>query len=275
MDPHQTIRERGYNVVTLDAHSNLLGRTITSRFFIVVLCLQGEVEWEMNLERIKASTGMRIVYPHVSMLRPISVSPDFRAIAVVVDDDFAIEVSSGIDTDSMGAVFVRPVGKVESNRAWDMLHSVVHALEQHQSMPLTHLSRQVAGTLLRTMLLVLCEASKSGAGDQVSTVDQYFRSFVNLLSLNVRTQHEALFYADALGITPRYLADVSKAKTGRTAKEIISTVLVAHIKRELIAGQLSMKDIAERYGFSDQSSMGKFFRKIVGESPLAFRNNNR
>ena len=33
----------------------------------------------------------------------------------------------------------------------------------------------------------------------------------------------------------------------------------------------SIKAIAYEYGFSDQSSMGKFFSKITGQSPSEFR----
>lgn len=32
-----------------------------------------------------------------------------------------------------------------------------------------------------------------------------------------------------------------------------------------------VKEIADRYGFSDQSAFGKFFKKKTGLSPLAFR----
>lgn len=38
----------------------------------------------------------------------------------------------------------------------------------------------------------------------------------------------------------------------------------------MITGK-SMKVIAYEYNFADQSSLGKFFRKMTGESPSAYK----
>jgi YesN/AraC family two-component response regulator len=62
-----------------------------------------------------------------------------------------------------------------------------------------------------------------------------------------------------------------KLKGGRKAKEIITSFLISKIKQEMIMSGKSIKTIAYEYGFSDQSSMGKFFSKNTGMSPSEFR----
>ena len=54
-------------------------------------------------------------------------------------------------------------------------------------------------------------------------------------------------------------------------KDIISKFLVARIKRELIISGNSVQRIAYDFNFCDQSSLGKFFKKATGMSPVAFR----
>ncbi len=273
MAPHQAPGVKGYRVLSLGAQSNRKDPVITPRCLVVVLCHQGEAEWELNLERVKLGAGCRLVFSHVSMFRPIVVSPEFRAVAVVADEDMAVEATEGIAAESLEAVLSCPTVRIDDESQWSLLQGVAGSMERYESMPPTALSRRVAVALLRSLLMLLCESCQEVPA--VTSVDIYFREFINHLSLNVRTEHEMSYYASLLNITPRYLAEVCKVKAGRTAKEIISEVVVSHIKRELSEGSLPLAEIAVRYGFADQSSMGKFFRKMSGESPLAFRNRHK
>lgn len=277
MDKYKLLEEKGYCVVPLSAQSNLIGRTITSKYTIIVLCLEGAAEYEMNLEIVKASEGMRVSFPHVSMLTTLSVSPNFKAVALVMDDSFALQATAGIDADHMGVIFGKPMYTINDKREWALLQSFMQSLEHYQVFPSSTHSKQISSSMVRSLVLALADiemGSQPLSRHIVSSADAYFRSFINLLSDNVHTQHEVNFYANKLKISAKYLGEICKLKSGRKAKEIISTMLIAQIKREIVTGSLSMKEISDMYGFSDQSSLGKFFRKIVGVSPLAFRRQN-
>ncbi len=277
MGTKNRITDKGYAVIELDAQSDFLGRTITSKYTVVALCTSGSVTYELNLETVKASKGMRITFPHVSMLTAISATPDFKALVLVMEDNFAIQSAVGVEAEKVSSIFGKPNRVVEDEREWQMLLTLMNGLNLYQQFPTTALSLQIAGSMFRNILLVLCDtegSTKEKASISLSAADTNFRNFINLLSDNVRTQHEVSYYAEILNISPKYLGEICKLKSGRKAKEIISTVLVSQIKREIILGNMSMKLIAFNYGFSDQSSLGKFFRKMVGVSPLAFRRQN-
>lgn len=257
----------------LTSEHNLLGRSITSKYTIVALCLSGSVEYELNLEKVKASAGMRITFPHVSMMTVSSITPDFRAKVLLMADDFAFESCVGIDTDIVQVIFNNTLQVVDNEAEWQILLTIMSALEQYQEFSSTALSSKIGGALFRDIVLLLGEtegqALKKNAA--FSTSDSYFRDFINLLNDQVRTQHEVAYYADQLHISAKYLGEICKLKSGRKAKEIISAVLISQLKHEIAEGTKSMKAIAFEYGFSDQSSLGKFFRKMVGVSPLAFK----
>lgn len=273
MERKNQLAERGYCVVELTEKRKLVGSTISSRYTIVALCLEGSVEYELNLETVKASAGMRVTFPHISMLTTLSMSPDFKALVLVMDDSFAFESCVGLDSELLQAVFRTPIRKIESESEWNMLLTLMNGLNQYQYFPMTGHEMQVSGSLFRSILLVLSEKEmlNGKARHTYSITDNYFRNFISLLNDHVKEEHEVAYYASQLHITAKYLGEICKIKSGRKAKEIISAVLLAQLKHDIAMSGKSMKVIAYDFGFSDQSSLGKFFRKMTNLSPLAFK----
>ncbi len=78
-------------------------------------------------------------------------------------------------------------------------------------------------------------------------------------------------YAELLNITPKYFSSICKRVTGRTAGDIIDEAVVNEATLLLRDNSLSVKQIADRLGFSNQSHFGTFFRRKTGCSPQHFR----
>lgn len=275
MDYSEIIASKGYCVVDLHAQ-DIINRNISTKYMFIALILEGSVEYEVNMETVKASAGMRVIYPHVTMLKTISMTKDMHALVLVMDDKFAFESTVGIETNQTQSLFNSPNYKIENQHEWEMLINLVEGLYKFQTFAQSPHSHEISASLFRNLVLVLCEVQGSSSRHDphrgVYTIaDTYFRSFVNLLNDNVKTQHEVTFYASQLKITAKYLAEICKRKSGRKAKEIISIVLIAHLKREIALSGKSMKIIAFEYGFADQSSLGKFFRKMTGVSPRDYK----
>jgi len=88
-------------------------------------------------------------------------------------------------------------------------------------------------------------------------------------------EHNIAFYADKLCISSRYLFKVCKSETGKTPKELIHQFLIGEIKNALLTSESSNQQIADRFGFPDQSAFGQFFKRQVGLSPSEFRKRYR
>lgn len=78
-------------------------------------------------------------------------------------------------------------------------------------------------------------------------------------------------YAELLHVTPKYFSWVCKRLSGKTANEIICEEVVRQAKLMLRDNSLSIKQIAERLNFANQSHFGTFFRRHTGVSPCRFR----
>ena len=95
--------------------------------------------------------------------------------------------------------------------------------------------------------------------------------FFYLAQAHCREQHEVSWYARQIGISPDTLSAILKRTRGRTAGSILMTMLVREAKVCLRNPSLSVQQVAELLGFSDQSAFGKFFRRECGVSPVQYR----
>ena len=95
--------------------------------------------------------------------------------------------------------------------------------------------------------------------------------FFFLAHIHCREQHEVSWYARQIGVSPDTLSATLKRTRGRTAGSILTSLLVCEAKVCLRNSALSVQQVAERLGFSDQAAFGKFFKRECGVSPGAYR----
>ena len=133
---------------------------------------------------------------------------------------------------------------------------------------------EMAGSLVNFLFLQITEIFHSQnvhPAGRVKHSDALFRLFRKLLAENYRKEHELQFYADSLHISQTYLSRVIRQISGKTVNNYIAEALYTDARRLLVFTDLTVKEIAEQLGFSDQSSFGKFFKKKSETSPANFR----
>ena len=133
---------------------------------------------------------------------------------------------------------------------------------------------EMAGSLVNFLLLQITEIFHSQnvhPAGRVRRSDALFRLFRKLLAENYRKEHELQFYADSLHVSQTYLSRVIRQVSGKTVNNYIAEALYTDARRLLVFTDLTVKEIAEQLGFSDQSSFGKFFKKKSETSPANFR----
>ena len=75
-----------------------------------------------------------------------------------------------------------------------------------------------------------------------------------------------------LGMSPRYLSDMLKAETGKTAMDHIHLFLMDEAKNLLLDPTSSISETAYKLGFEYPQYFSRLFKKKVGVSPTAYRN---
>jgi len=77
--------------------------------------------------------------------------------------------------------------------------------------------------------------------------------------------------AKRLNLSPRYLSDLLKQETGKTAIELIHIQLINEAKNRLKGEDLSVSEIAYKLGFENLPYFSRLFKKETGISPNQFR----
>jgi AraC family transcriptional regulator, transcriptional activator of pobA len=77
--------------------------------------------------------------------------------------------------------------------------------------------------------------------------------------------------ADKLNVSSRYLSDLLKQETGKTAIDLIHLSLISEAKNLLKANNQSVSEIGYALGFENSPYFSKLFKKEVGISPKKYR----
>ncbi len=118
---------------------------------------------------------------------------------------------------------------------------------------------------------ILQQHSLPGNGSVSNRTDELFNHFLALLREHCSTERSVEFYAQKMGITPKYLSLILKKKSGRNASKLIDEAVVYEAKRLLKYSGLSIREIAIKLNFASQSFFGKYFKQRVGVSPSRYK----
>ncbi|TDW99126.1 helix-turn-helix domain-containing protein [Dinghuibacter silviterrae] len=77
--------------------------------------------------------------------------------------------------------------------------------------------------------------------------------------------------ASRLHLSPRYLSDLLKAETGKTAIELIHLFLIGEAKNLLRGADQTVAEIAYSLGFENLPYFSRLFKKEVGLSPQQYK----
>ncbi|GGA96018.1 AraC family transcriptional regulator [Mucilaginibacter rubeus] len=80
--------------------------------------------------------------------------------------------------------------------------------------------------------------------------------------------------AEKLFVSPRYLSDLLRQETGKTAMDLIHLSLMSEAKNMLRSGERSISEIAYTLGFENTSYFTRLFKKQNGVKPLEFKKMN-
>ena len=118
---------------------------------------------------------------------------------------------------------------------------------------------------------ILQQHSNNGSNNVSNRTDELFNRFLDLLREHCSTERSVEFYAQKMGITPKYLSLILKKKSGRNASKLIDEAVVYEAKRLLKYSGLSINEIATKLNFASQSFFGKYFKQRVGVSPSRYK----
>lgn len=244
---------------------------------ILGLCTKGHITLNVYLHELHLTAGQLLVLLPGELVSIKEKSEDFEMDYFLVSQTMINDTLDGIPHISpfffmhMRRKYYYVLSDCERRRYSDYFRLVYDREE-----PIDNLyMREYLINILRLFYLdlynnyntnILSVISSSAARKEKLTYD-----FFLLLMEHCRENREIAFYANKLFITPKYLTLIIKEISGRSAKDWIVDYIVLEIKALLKNSLFNIQEITVKTNFSNQASLGRFFRKHTGMSPSEYR----
>ncbi len=100
---------------------------------------------------------------------------------------------------------------------------------------------------------------------------EIYSEFVKMVIHNFRREHSVAFYAEQMGLTPKYLSISVKAASGKTPSECIQKFLIQEAMVLLKNTNLAIKEIVTELNFPTATFFCRYFKRSTGMSPNEYR----
>lgn len=120
-------------------------------------------------------------------------------------------------------------------------------------------------------LLRLASVQPNPADPVVGQRRQLVARFSELLEHRYRENHSVADYARVLHVSESRLRSVCLASTGQSPIQLIHARILLEAKRQLHYTDSPVREIAYALGFEDPAYFTRFFSRLAGQSPRAFR----
>lgn len=252
-------------------------RRLSCITFVVVR--HGQVTAEVDLISYSLRTNMLLIINPGSLFRISSVDPERLDISLLfVSTSFLLDIN--IDLNALNirsliekrtpAVHLCPAEIQKLLRYFDLLE-----LHTHEEITIfsTNVARSICAAIFYELLQINYMRINRHA-DEVSSTRRrstYVHDFMRLVHFNYKSHRTLSFYADKLFISSKYLTVLVKEATGRSATEWIDEFVIIEAKNLLRFSGKNIQQVAYALNFPNQSSFGKYFKRLTGISPMAYQ----
>ena len=245
---------------------------------LIGICTAGQAALSCNLREYRLRKNMLFCCTPETIVQ-VRPSQEFRSHVVVISPAFLHQLPADLKPEQLRRAD-DPRAKLDETES-GLLCDLVRLLEQEVRASEQPCSRAVVRNLLAALLaktehlLQTAPTPKSHAKrTSRSRSEGTFRRFLTLLDAHYRHMRNVGFYAQQLGLSPKYLTTLFKQMTGSSVSAWIGRRVVLEAQVLLKQSDKSIQEIAACLHFPNQSFFGTYFKRVTGLSPTQYKNSN-
>ncbi len=261
-------------------------RTTSSTTMTVLLCKAGyiDVEYRGKTLRIGKDDLLIRIPDHLYQLGSYNMSPDFAFSQVTIDasvyeqimfEHMRVEPNWYAKQEYVKTHPIFHLNEISIEFFYTYFHLLTLQLQDKATDYRRQIMMLIARGAMMEMLnyidkLAVLPDSLTAARNGISSSDYTFHAFTRLLHQHPY-EREVQWYAKQLGITPKYLSEICKERSGKSASEWIADVTVTEIKQYLRSTTMPIQEIAKEMKFPNASFFCQYTKKHTGLTPNHFR----
>lgn len=257
---------------------NIPAEPVRMQCLFVALCTDGTAQYTVDAHKRNVVRGDVIIVNDGQVVADYKTDGHCQGIAIMMSRNFFRDIMGDVHELSSLFLFSRrhPVFHLNELQAKTLLDYLM-LIRQKLMDTAHHFRRELVTSLLMALIydmsnvIYLSQQTESVA---TSHVEHLFAQFISLVEANCKRERRVSWYAKSLGITPKYLAEITKAVSQRTPNDWIDRYVLTSICVLLKNTALPIKAITQEMNFPNQSFFGKYFKHRVGISPNRYRKNS-
>lgn len=251
----------------------------------IILCTAGHIDVYYKGEMIRiGKDDLFVRIPAFDIeLGPYEYSDDYAFMQITVDarffekvlyDHMRLEPNWYAKMEYIKDHPIYHLNEKNKDFCFTYFHLIELQLKENITDYRSQILKQLANAALMEMLNYMNELAVINTSDDqrlsVNQSDYTFREFTALLQ-KYPHQREVQWFASQLNITPKYLSEICKERSGRSASEWIADVTVAELKHYLLNTTMPIRDVAKALEFPNASFFCQYTKKHTGLTPIRFR----
>ena len=246
-------------------------KPFVSPHYIISICHSGWIDVEYDINRTEYHPhDLAIIYPQHTLIAH-KVSPDYHATLVAVSAEMYAKMGR-FNFSSNRFVYEQLPHFHLTDEQYDDIMSIIEALRR-----ITRLNLKSREDIKANSVYILSQivdffhdtsVGRAGASNKSLSNRLY-----NAIIENCKRHRDVQFYARLFHLSPKYFSQVIQQQTGHTASYWIQHFIILAAKQMLTyEPDASVQAVADRFGFPDQASFCRYFKRGTGLSPTQFRN---
>lgn len=269
------------NIAVLDNISSIMETNETASkmdCFMVAFCQEGSLNVQINGKNYQLDADYCAILPPGTIIRKMNSGESYVLKIAVASQDFLNDIlSPSNDTcNVIRYLYNNPIFPISPKESYKMYLYKELLINLVQEVPHAY-SKQTrryhfAGMFCEMMAALnkqIPEHERSDVNRNRSII--IARDFIQMVNADNGSHRSVSYYADRLFYSPKYLCTIVRQVTGKTPIQIINEHAIKEIKQKLKNSDLSIKEIADYFNFSNPSFFGKYVKNHLGISPLQYR----
>ncbi len=241
-------------------------------FHLLILCLAGRGTHYIDFERYDWTPGT-VLHVRPGQVQRFDLRAEMEALLILFMPSFLSAELGGMMMRSHQGV---GGGRIQLDLGTDshrrICDSFVAIVEEYRVFDSFRASARLLYHRLHALLLQLDRLSATTASAVVpDAMHQVYYRFLEDMERRHTQTRQVEDYAANLGYSAKTLARACIAMAGVPPKRLIEQRVVLEAKRLLAHTQVGIKGMARQLGFSEETNFVKFFKRMEGVPPSAFR----
>ena len=265
-------------IILDDIHKLDLGReALHLSFMFFGYCLTGGATFKVNGAQHSMQAGDLLFGFGEQVFEDCLVSEDFAGRMIFISRKFSQESIVGLYHlwPFLLHVYRSPVihldeGERENIRR--LFNELLRRLGEQDNRYLPHTIIEMMRIFYFDICNLLSHRYETENTEAHSRLYSIFDRFIRLLSVHFKHERNVSWYSEQMCLSPKYLSEVVKEISGRSASGWIAAMVVTELKTLLRNTDYSIKEVAQMMNFRNQSFLGKYFKNYTGMSPRDYKN---